>query len=322
MATDQMKPDELLNAEVPKFSVVIPAYNSAVTLAKAVESVIEQSWPAHEIIIIDDGSTDNTLQVARQFGNRIRLIQQSNGGVSVARNRGADAATGDWLAFLDADDWYYPDRLRWHAEWIAHDSSLDFLTGDYEFRNENGSLTGTSMVLHASGSAMLAKANGADNVVMEENDLEVFVADHFGDMHTLSVPRKTFLELGGYPPGFKVCEDFHFLARLCAVSRRVGVICKPLAVYLIHEASATRSDTLKAQEYNLQALLDLKQLADDFPATVKRGLMTRLRTGRLNLAYALVKSGRKRDALGAVLPSLFETPGWASYRNIMSILIG
>ena len=133
--------------------------------------------------------------------------------------------------------------------------------------SEDGSLTGTSMAMHASGIAMLAKANGAEKVVMEENDIEVFVADHFGDMHTLSVPRKTFQELGGYPPGFKVCEDFHFLARLCAVSRRVGVICQPLAVYLIHEASATRSDPLKAQEYNLQALLDLKHLAGNFPAS-------------------------------------------------------
>ena len=317
-----MKADQPHKADVPRFSVIIPAYNSAATLAKAVESVIEQSWPAHEIIVIDDGSTDNTLQVIRQFGDRIRPIQQPNSGVSVARNRGADAATGDWLAFLDADDWYYPDRLRWHAEWIANDPGLDFLTGDYEYRSEDGGLTGTSMAMHDSGCAMLEKAAGAERVVMEEDDIGAFVADHFGDMHTLSVPRKTFQALGGYPPGFKVCEDFHFLARLCAVSRRAGVICQPLAAYLIHEASATRSDPLKAQEYNLQALLDLKHLADDFPVPVKRGLMTRLRTGRLNLAYALVKSGRKREALGAVLPSLVETPGWASYRNILSILIG
>ena len=317
-----MKADQPHKADVPRFSVIIPAYNSAATLAKAVESVIEQAWPAHEIIVIDDGSTDNTLQVIRQFGDRIRPIQQPNSGVSVARNRGADAATGDWLAFLDADDWYYPDRLRWHAEWITNDPGLDFLTGDYEYRSEDGSLTATSMAMHASGCAMLEKAAGAERVVMEEDDIGAFVADHFGDMHTLSVPRKTFQALGGYPPGFKVCEDFHFLARLCAVSRRAGVICQPLAAYLIHEASATRSDPLKAQEYNLQALLDLKHLADDFPVPVKRGLMTRLRTGRLNLAYALVKSGRKREALGAVLPSLVETPGWASYRNILSILIG
>ena len=322
METDGLKADRSGKRAVPGFSVIIPAYNSAATLARAVESVFAQSWPADEIIVIDDGSTDATLQVARGFGDHVRVIHQSNAGVSVARNRGAEAATGDWLAFLDADDWYYPDRLRWHAEWIARDGSLDFLTGDYEYRCEDGCLTGTSMAMHPSGRAMLDKAAGAMKVVMELQEIEVFVAEHFGDMHTLSVPRKTFQALGGFPPGFKVCEDVHFLTRLCAMSSRVGVICRPLAVYLIHASSATRSDPLKAQEYNLQTLLDLKSLAAGFPAPVERGVMTRLRTGRLNLGYALVRSGRRREALAAVLPSLVETPGWTSFRNILSILNG
>jgi len=306
----------------PKFSVIIPAYNSAATLTRAVESVLAQSWPADEIIVIDDGSTDDTLLVAREFGDQVRVIHQSNAGVSVARNRGADVATGDWLAFLDADDWYYPDRLRWHAEWIARDGSLDFLTGDYEYRREDGCLTGTSMAMHPSGQAMLDKADGAMQVVMELQEIEAFVAEHFGDMHTLSVPRKIFQALGGYPPGFKVCEDVHFLTRLCAVSSRVGVICRPLAVYLIHGSSATRSDPLKAQEYNLQTLLDLKNLAGGFPAPVARGVMARLRTGRLNLGYALVRSGMRREAIAAVLPSLVETPGLTSFRNVLSMLKG
>ena len=307
---------------VPGFSVIIPAYNSAETLARAIESVIAQSWPADEIIVIDDGSTDATLRIAHEFGEQVQVIHQPNAGVSVARNRGAQAATGEWLAFLDADDWYYPDRLRWHAEWIARDGGLDFLTGDYEYRGEDGDLMGASMAMHPSGQAMLDKSGGTMEVVMELQEIESFVAEHFGDMHTLSVPRKTFHTLGGFPPGFRVCEDVHFLTRLCAVSSRVGVICRPLAVYLIHGSSATRSDPLKAQQFNLQTLLDLKSLASGFPAPVKRGVMARLRTGRLNLGYALARSGRQREAISAVLPSLVETPGWTSFRNILSILRG
>ena len=305
-----------------KFSVIIPAYNSATTLARALESVFAQSWPAYEIIVIDDGSTDNTLQVAHQFGARIKVIHQANAGVSMARNRGVDAATGDWLAFLDADDWFYPDRLGLHGEWIADDDSLDFLTGDYEYRSDDASLIGTSMVMHPCGRSMLDKAAGAERVVMDRKEIGAFVAEHFGDMHTLSVPRKTFHELGGFPPGFRVCEDVHFLSRLCAGSSKVGVICRPLGVYVIHESSATRSDPLKAQQYNVQTLLDLKQLAGSFPAPVEKGVMARLRTGRLNLGYALVRSGRKREAIAAVLPSLVEMPGWISLRNVLSILKG
>ena len=304
----------------PRFSVIIPAYNSAATLERAVESVFAQTWPAHEIILIDDGSTDDTLHVARGLGDRVRVIHQPNAGVAVARNRGAEMATGNWLAFLDADDWYYPDRLRWHAEWIRRDAGLDFLTGDYEYRREDAGRIGASMAMHPSGRAMLEKARGADKVVMEGAEIEAFVAEHFGDIHTLSVPRATFQALGGYPPGFKVCEDVHFLTRLCAVSRRVGVICRPLAVYLIHSASATRSNPLKSQIFNVETLLDLKSLAGAFPAPVKRGVMARLRNGRFDLGCALLQSGRRREAITAVLPSLVETPGWVSLRNILSIL--
>ena len=322
LETDRMNIKQPCGRETPKFSVIIPVYNSAETLPRAIESVFEQTWPAHEIIVVDDGSTDSSVQVANGFAGKVRVIQQPNAGVSDARNRGAESATGDWLAFLDADDWYYPDRLRWHAEWIGRDAGLDFLTGDYDYRREDGSLISTSMVSHPSGREMLAKAGESSEVVMESQEIESFVADHFGDIHTLSVPRKTFLELGGYPLGFKVCEDVHFLTRLCAVSSRVGVICRPMGAYLIHGASATRSDPLKAQEYNVQTLLDLKNLARDFSAPVRRGVLARLRGGRLNLGYALVKSGRRRDAISAVLPSLVESPGWDSLRNVVSILKG
>jgi hypothetical protein len=307
----------------PRFSVVIPAFNSAATLARAIESVRTQSWPAHEIIVVDDGSTDATADIARQFGGAVHLIQQTNRGVSVARNAGAATATGDWLAFLDADDWYAADRIKLHAEWIAEDATLDFLTGDYEYRNEAGILLGTSMAQHESGRMMLAKAAAAPRVVMDTPvELAAFVADHFGDTHTLSVPRRRFVELGGYPTGFKVCEDVHFLTRLVATSRRIGVVCPSLGVYLIHGGSATRRDPVAAQRENVRTLTDLARLADHFPAPVKQGVMTRMQCARYNLGCALSKSGHRMAAVGAVLPSLAARPGWQSLRDALSMLKG
>jgi glycosyltransferase involved in cell wall biosynthesis len=96
METDRMSMKQPFSKESPKFSVIIPVYNSADTLQRAIESVIEQTCPAFEIIVVDDGSTDNSVQVANGFGSRVRVIQQSNAGVSAARNRGAESATGDW----------------------------------------------------------------------------------------------------------------------------------------------------------------------------------------------------------------------------------
>jgi GT2 family glycosyltransferase len=307
----------------PRFSVVIPAFNSAATLARAIESVRAQSWPAHEIIVVDDGSTDATAGVVRQFGDVVRLIQQNNSGVSVARNAGAAAATGDWLAFLDADDWYAPDRLKLHAEWIAEDAALDCLTGDYEYRDEAGTLLGTSMAQHESGRSMLAKAAGEARVVMETPaEMVAFVADHFGDTHTLAVPRARFIELGGYPTGFKVCEDVHFLTRLVAKSRRIGVICQSLGVYVIHGGSATRRNPVAAQRENVRTLTDLVRLAENFPAPVRQGVAARMQSARYNLGCALSKSGQRIAAVGAVLPTLAARPGWRSLRDVLSMIRG
>lgn len=306
----------------PRFSIVIPAFNAAATLARAIESVRAQSWPVHEIIVVDDGSTDATADVAAGFDG-VRLIRQKNSGVSVARNTGAAATSGDWLAFLDADDWYARDRIKLHAEWVAEDATLDCLTGDYEYRDEAGALLGTSMAQHESGRTMLAKAAGAARTVIETPaEIAAFVADHFGDTHTLSVPRARFIELGGYPTSYKVCEDVHFLTRLVAKSRRIGVVCQSLGVYVIHGGSATRRDPVAAQRENVRTLIDLSRLATNFPPSVRQGVAVRMQSARYNLGCALNKNGQRVAAVTAVLPSLADTPGWKSLRHVLSMLKG
>jgi glycosyltransferase involved in cell wall biosynthesis len=266
---------------MPRFSVIIPAYNSEITLARAIDSVLAQSYQAQEIIVVDDGSTDGTPDVAARYGKKLHYIRQDNAGVSSARNHGAHAASGDWLAFLDADDWYYPDRLRLHAEWIQEDAALDFLTGDYEYRDDAGKLLGTSMSQHDAGRMMLAKAAGSARVVLDQaHEIQAYVADHFGDTHTLSVPRAMFIELGGYPLGYKVCEDVHFLTRLVSRSRRIGVVCIPLGVYLIHSSSATRRNPLTAQQENVRTLTDLERMSQNFPSPVRLGIKQRMQSAR------------------------------------------
>jgi GT2 family glycosyltransferase len=305
---------------MPRFSVIIPAYNSEATLARAIDSVLAQNYPAHEIIVVDDGSTDGTPDVVSRYDKKLRYLHQNNTGVSSARNLGAQVASGDWLAFLDADDWYYPDRLRLHAEWILEDATLDFLTGDYDYRRPDGSFISCSMDQHESGRSLLARANGAQRILMTADDLEAFVADHFGDTHTLSVSRRKFLELGGYPTGFKVCEDVFFLITLWAVSNRIGVVCSPLAAYVIHAHGATRKDPLSAQVENVRTLTALKTTSSHFPVAIQRGIRERLRLGRLNLGYALVRTGQRAAALRSVAPSILEN-GMAGFRDILSVLV-
>jgi glycosyltransferase involved in cell wall biosynthesis len=93
-------------------SAVIPAFNEERFIATAIESVLSQTYPPVECIVVDDGSTDGTAEVARGFGSQVRLVQGESRGAAAARNRGADLAEGDMLAFLDADDRWLPERLE------------------------------------------------------------------------------------------------------------------------------------------------------------------------------------------------------------------
>ena len=103
------------DAVVPPVSVIIPSYNSARFLATAIDSVLAQTTPVAEVFVVDDGSTDDTSALVESYVARypklIRYIPQANGGPGAARNTGLQAASSDWVAFLDADDWWKPEKL-------------------------------------------------------------------------------------------------------------------------------------------------------------------------------------------------------------------
>ena len=107
-----------ISSEAPQFSVVIPLYNKAHTIVHTLSTVMRQNYADYEVVIVDDGSTDNGVQLIREHFKdpRIRIFHQENAGVSVARNRGIEEAKGDWVAFLDADDEWLPDYLKYVVE--------------------------------------------------------------------------------------------------------------------------------------------------------------------------------------------------------------
>lgn len=124
-------------------SVVIPAYNAGPFLAEALTSVLEQTLPPLEVIVVDDGSDDDTAEVARRFGPRVVLETQPNRGNGAARNRGVRMSRGAFLAFLDADDvWCRPDKLELQRAVLEHDSSLDAVFGHMaQFHTGSGALS-------------------------------------------------------------------------------------------------------------------------------------------------------------------------------------
>ena len=119
-----------------KISVIIPVYNGARYLAETLDCVFAQTMAPHEIIIVDDGSTDDSPDILRRHGDRLIVIRQENQGVAAARNTGLAHATGEAIAFLDQDDIWPAERNRIMAEALAADPAIDVVAGLVEMRNE------------------------------------------------------------------------------------------------------------------------------------------------------------------------------------------
>src|SRR5687767_8676919 len=111
---------------MPTVSAIIPAYNCARFVRGAIESVLAQEGVETEVIVVDDCSTDDTWQILQSFGSVIRCVQLENGGPARARNRGARLATGEWLAFLDADDEWLPGKLRQQLALVDDETHLSY----------------------------------------------------------------------------------------------------------------------------------------------------------------------------------------------------
>ena len=133
-----------------RVSIIVPAYNCARFLEAAINSVLAQSAPNFELIVVDDGSTDNTLAVARDKANadaRVRVFNQEHSGKpAVARNAGIRQATGDFIAFLDGDDLYAPDRIARVAEVFAKFPDLDLVFHDVLLTDESGQPQGETFL--------------------------------------------------------------------------------------------------------------------------------------------------------------------------------
>jgi glycosyltransferase involved in cell wall biosynthesis len=179
-------------------SVIIPCFNAAATLAEAIESSLAQVDVRPEVVVVDDGSTDQSLAVARGFEPAVRVISGRNRGVSIARNRGIAAATGDWLLFLDADDLLVAGTVRRRLE-TAEATGADIVVCDWqEFLNCDGK-TEDGPVKSADMTALAA-------------DAEVACATHWKPAIDALMYRRAVVEkIGGFREDLPLIEDPRFL---------------------------------------------------------------------------------------------------------------
>lgn len=123
---------------VPSVSVVVPAFNAERTIRRAIDSVLEQTCPADEIIVVDDGSEDSSAAVVEEYGAAVKLLRQPNAKTAASRNRAIDHARGDWIGFLDADDYWEPRKLERQRTVIQQHPEVGVVASRYYFQQPSG----------------------------------------------------------------------------------------------------------------------------------------------------------------------------------------
>lgn len=259
-------------------SVIIPCYNYGRFLPDAVNSVLGQKKDglAVEIIVVDDGSTDDTAAVAQGLGSSIQYIYQKNQGPSAARNSGIRVARGDYLVFLDADDLLTAGTLASHIENFAAHPELDVSVclSLQIFENEDGKTASYLWPL---------KCAHLDMHLCHSN---------ISPIHTFMLRANAAQELGFFDPGLQACEDQDYWLRCAALGKRIGPNPEGLVIYRKHNGSLSDSRTQQlaydaAIRFKISMLLENKA---DFPQAGKFYGWLAQAAGTLGSAYGLSQS--------------------------------
>ena len=300
---------------IPRFSIIVPLYNKAPYVRKAIDSVVSQTFKDWECIIVDDGSTDGSADIVREYVHtlqiaecKLQILSQKNSGVAAARNNGVKASSGEYVCFLDADDWWEPTFLE----------EMDKLIADYP----DAGIYASNYIYYKPG-----KTHVALSLLRGYMDYPKAYYEQ-GAMPVTSIttcmPRKVFDEMGGFPVGIKLGEDFLLWAKT-TIHYPAAFCEKPLAYYNNDVPASLRATrNLHAPQYHMLFLLEpleaeIAQLPDASLRADWKALVDKLRVSGL-MDYWL--SGEYHDAAAvelakvdwSMLPkraqSRYEQPVW------------
>lgn len=210
-------------------SVIIPAWNAARTLPRAIGSVLSQTWLRRELIVIDDGSSDTTLALLASYGDQLRMVSQANAGPSAARNCGLREARGEYVAFLDADDYWLPEKLERQVALLDAQPDIGFCS------------TATTVVDTQGRHMRDWPCRNAAEPLLET--LFMHSAAVSGSTSGVLVRRALMLEADGFDERLRGFEDPDLWIRLAALT---GYACTPEALTVVVRTPNSVSGNLRA----------------------------------------------------------------------------
>jgi hypothetical protein len=265
----------------PTFSVVIAAYDVADLISTAVDSALAQTMPPLEVVVCDDGSTDDLEGALARYGDRVRLLRKEHGGEASAKNAAARAAQGDYVAILDADDVYLETRLQALAELAAARPDLDVLTSD--------------AYLELDGRRIRRCYEGAWTFEVEDQRSAILQRNFIFGL--VAVRRSVFVDNGGFDEAIYWATDWDLWSRLILGGSKAGVVDEPLALYRLRETSlsARRANLVQGRLQVLEKAAAHPSLSEAEVETVAAATAAQRRElAAIELRHALV--ARERDA--------------------------
>jgi len=209
----------------PLVSVIIPTYNGSRFIRETIQSVLDQTYNNLEIMVVDDGSTDDTSLIVKSVTDqRITYIQQKNAGVSPARNHGIAVSKGDYIAFLDHDDVWLPCKLEKQLSLFEQNPKVALIYSDAFIINENNFIIGKYS----------HKIKFFRGRIFKELFSSCFIT-----ILTVVIKKSVFLEVGPFLP-YKICEDYDLLLK-CAAKYPIDYIDEPLAKYRVHGSNYSKN---------------------------------------------------------------------------------
>ncbi len=200
-----------------KVSVVIPAYNKAEWTAQTVDSVLRQTYPDIEIIVVDDGSTDNTRERMATYGHKIQYVRKENGGACSARNEGIRRSSGDFIAFLDCDDLYLEDKIELSVKYLRENPRFSFVHTAVHFIDDQNNIVGYRSHPNSRYEGWIARRLILGNYICNS---------------TIVARREALQAAGFFDETFFMPADWDLWLRLADVGE-VGFINKPLTKYRV-----------------------------------------------------------------------------------------
>ncbi len=267
-----------------RVSVITAAWNASWCVARAMTSALGQTAPPHEVILADDGSTDGTPElVERQFGDRVRVLRLPHGNASAARVAAVEAATGDWLALLDADDVWYPHKLARQQAWLEAHPEVRMLTSDGRHAGEDVMLRDSWLAGYFDPPREVAG-----------NLLPALIERCFPLTSATLIERAAYDAVGGFDPTLAHSHDYELWLKLAA-RYPLGIMTDVLIDYWSSPSQLSRRIEGRWRD-NLVVMQRVACGVIPVPAPVRRRARERAAALAFDVAVADLRAGRVEDA--------------------------